>query len=682
MGLVHVIAALVALLTLGARGYQLSHRGLFWDDLVIPSFFSGFNPVGSNGDTSNPTSNPSSHPTLLQSADSDSARFAAEQLSTAVGKTAPHTGSPILERLFNSYDGHLIPGSAALQMAVAHIAPLSWWLPALVIFLATALSTLVWFLVMRKAINLGAHPGLALLIFTALTTSPFLSATTGWWSAAINALAWQLAAAGIVLVGLHPRIQPIALTLALTGIEFIALLFTEKALGLIALMIAVVWIRSATATHRQPHRVAPLYGALLVPAILTAVWTMLYLSIVGPTPQHPGFAITSAIPHALVTLIIPALVGGPWEWERWHPGSPFAALPWGIGLAITLLLLAGAAFAISRTFRSSTHSSRIHSHHPTRRAITVFGAALLCSAAYLSLVLFLMIRARTSTGTTDLLPRTPHYYADWWSFTLVLLLLAGIGLAPHSTVTDVASTRRPPLIPFLRFSAGRGATIAATLLAVSASISTITWTATWRDDTSREYLANLRSSVVEPYEQGKLAPLLNQPVRIDVLNPLLHPFNSVNSITGVPVATHTTQPKVVNDEGQLVDADVLHVASNPQGKEPQCGTRIEAGKPQIVLLDKPVPFGDWTWEFNAAATRDAKVKISMPNGLQSASEVAKRAVTVPVGTNPQTQWVRINGVGGTMAVEVIGPEGTSLCLGAGAIGPLLPAQKPARVPKQ
>lgn len=659
MGLVHVVAALVTLLALGARGFQLSQRGLFWDDLVIPSFFSGFNPVGPGNDSGSFASNPSDQPTSIGSAETDSSRFAAEQLGTAIGKSAPHADAPLLERLFSSYDGHLMPGAASLQMAVAHVAPLSWWLPAIIIFIATAVSTLAWYVVMRKAIRLGAHPGLALLVFTALTTSPFLSAAIGWWSAAINALAWQLAAAGIVLVGLRPRIRPMTLALAFTGIEFIALLFTEKALSLIALMIAVVWVRSI-ATDRQPHQVAPWYPTLIAPAILTVVWTALYLSIVGSTPQQQGFAITSAIPKALITLIIPALVGGPWKWERWHPGSPFAALPWGIGLMITLLLLGGLVFAIRRAAQSA------------RRVLAISAAVFVGSTAYLSLILFLMVRARTSAGTTDLLPRTPHYYADWWTFTLLLVLLAGIALSPARTPFAVLSTRRPTLAPTPRLSAGRGAFILATMLAVSATISAVSWTLTWRSDPSQEYLANLRKSVAEPYKEGKLAPLLNQPARIDVLNPLLHPFNSNNSIAGVPVATHTTQPKVVDDRGQLVDAGVLKVASNQQGSEPQCGTRISAGKPQVVLLDKPLPFGDWTWEFNAAATQNARVRISMPNGLQSASEVAERAVTVQVGTNPQTQWVRINGVGGTIALEVLSPKGTSVCLGSGAIGPLLP----------
>ena len=661
MGLVHVVAALVTLLALGARGFQLSQRGLFWDDLVIPSFYSGFNPVGPDNDPGPFASNPSNQPTSIGSAASDSSRFAAEQLGTAIGKSAPHADAPLLERLFSSYDGHLMPGSASLQMAVAHVVPLSWWLPAVIVFFATAASTLAWYVVMRKVIRLGAHPGLALLVFTALTTSPFLSAAIGWWSAAINALAWQLAAAGIVLVGLRPHIRPMTLALAFTGIEFIALVFTEKALSLIALMIAVAWIRSITITDCQSHRVAPWYRTLLAPAILTVAWTVLYLSIVGSTPQQQGFTITSAIPKTLITLIIPALAGGPWKWERWHPGSPFAALPWGIGLMITLLLLGGLVFAIHRAARS------------TRRVIAISTAVFVGSTAYLSLVLFLMVRARTSAGTTDLLPRTPHYYADWWTFTLLLVLLAGIALSPTHTATTYFSTRRPTLAPIPHLSAGRSTFIVATMLAVSATISTVSWTLTWRNDPSQEYLANLRRSVAEPYKKGKLAPLLNQPARIDVLNPLLHPFNSNNSIAGVPVAAHTTQPKVVNDKGQLVDAGVLQVASNKQGSEPQCGTRISAGKPQVVLLDKPLPFGDWTWEFNAAATQDARVRISMPNGLQSASEVAERAVTVQVGTNPQTQWVRLNGVGGTIALEVLGPKGTSVCLGSGAIGPLLPA---------
>ncbi|MCX2162406.1 hypothetical protein [Corynebacterium auriscanis] len=649
----YLVAALVALLTVGARGFQLSQRGLFWDDLVIPSFYSGFNPVGGQPTPAMGENSPSATPPGVPGAspaDPASAQFAAEQLHSALGKTIPDAHASLPERLFTPYDGHLMPGASALQLAVSRADPLSWHVPAVLIFGLTIALTIGWFLVARKAIQWGASPGLALIVYTAACVSPFLSSATGWWSAAINALAWQLAAVGILLVGLRTKNRTVALSIAFTGIQLTGLLFTEKALSLVAIIATVTWVRAQV--QRQPR----LLRATIAPAVLTVAWAAWYLSIAGFHDDSEGFAVTTAVPKALATLVLPGMIGGPWVWDRWHPGSPFADLALGVAVPLSLAIVTGLLYLAWRVVSNSTRS--------TRRAMCVLAMIVGASFAYLAAVLVVMVRARTSTGTTDLLPRTPHYYADWWTFTLVVVLLGGIALSSRRP------SDHPPAIP-----TGRRFSVAAMFLAISATISTVTWTTTWQDDPTREYLANLRQTVVDPQRAGTLSPLLSQPARIDVLSPLVHPFNSINAIAGVPVATHTTQPKVVDDSGRLVDAGVLRVASNKKGTEPQCGTRITAGKPRVVMLDQPLPFGDWTWEFNAAATQDAQVRISMPNGLQSASEVAKRAVTVPVGRELQTQWVRINGVGGTIAVEVQGAEGTSVCLGEGAIGPLLPVQQ-------
>ncbi|OFT90678.1 hypothetical protein [Corynebacterium sp. HMSC28B08] len=649
----YLVAALVALLTVGARGFQLSQRGLFWDDLVIPSFYSGFNPVGGQPTSAMGENSPLATPPGVPGvppADPASAQFAAEQLRSALGKTIPDAHASLPERLFTPYDGHLMPGTSALQLAVSRADPLSWHVPAVLIFGLTIVLAIGWFLVARRAIQWGASPGLALIVYTAACVSPFLSSATGWWSAAINALAWQLAAVGILLVGLRTKNGTVALSIAFTGIQLTALLFTEKALSLVAIIATVTWVRAQV--QRQPR----LLRATIAPAVLTVAWAAWYLSVAGFHDDSEGFAVTTAVPKALATLVLPGMIGGPWVWDRWHPGSPFADLALGIAVPLFLVIVTGLLYLAWRVLSNSTRS--------TRRAMRVLAMIVGASFAYLAAVLVVMVRARTSTGTTDLLPRTPHYYADWWTFTLVVVLLGGIALSSRRP------SDHPPAIP-----TGRRFSVAAMFLAISATISTVTWTMTWQDDPTREYLANLRQTVVDPQRAGTLSPLLSQPARIDVLSPLLHPFNSINAIAGVPVATHTTQPKVVDDSGRLVDAGVLRVASNKKGTEPQCGTRITAGKPRVVVLDQPLPFGDWTWEFNAAATQDAQVRISMPNGLQSASEVSKRAVTVPVGTELQTQWVRINGVGGTIALEVQGAEGTSVCLGEGAIGPLLPVQQ-------
>ena len=101
-----------------------------------------------------------------------------------------------------------------------------------------------------------------------------------------------------------------------------------------------------------------------------------------------------------------------------------------------------------------------------------------------------------------------------------------------------------------------------------------------------------------------------------------------------------------------------------------------AGQSAILELTQPLPFGEWTWELNAAATRPVHVTITTPNGLESAEETDKRAVTVRVDEQLKTQWVRVPGGGGLVKLQVSGPVGASVCVGTGAIGGLFPVESP------
>ena len=186
IGIPAVLGGLLVVL----RCVQVSQRTLYWDDLVIPAKFS---PLSFTG-------------------------------------------------LFRLYDNHLMPGSALVQVLVARAAPLSWWLPALIIVLLTAASFLLWVCALRALAP--DRPMMRLIGLALLGFSPFLMDAAGWWSTAINAYAWQCACAGVLWLVLrgHPWFATIVL--------LVGLVFTEKSLTIMPVIVVLLLIIGKIRSHK------------------------------------------------------------------------------------------------------------------------------------------------------------------------------------------------------------------------------------------------------------------------------------------------------------------------------------------------------------------------------------------------------------------------------------------------
>jgi len=168
--------------------------------------------------------------------------------------------------------------------------------------------------------------------------------------------------------------------------------------------------------------------------------------------------------------------------------------------------------------------------------------------------------------------------------------------------------------------------------------------------------------------------ILNQQTPLEVLTPLMHPYNWVSAIAGITPVSATTQPRVFDAHGLLHPARVEPVSHSQLGPEPECGYRVYSGGSVDIPINPGVPFGEWVWEFNSLASTDGmKVTITTPNGLESIAATNSRAITVPAPTELGTKWVRVPGGGQILRVVVTGPAPQAhVCIGAGALGPLVP----------
>ena len=576
----------VALLSLVVRGLQLSQRTFYWDDFLIPATFSG----GSLGD------------------------------------------------YFASYDGHLMPASALVQVLAHRIAPLNWWLPAIVLMLLSALAAALW---SKVCVQLTGRSLTTLGLYTALLFSPFLMDAAGWWSAGINALAWQIGMAGFMVCLLAAHRALPRYSLFATGFLLFALLFTEKALTIVPAALALAVLGGMTRRDIARFFAAP--GALFV------VWSLLFLTL-SPLPREEANSqsLWSALPNSLFTTVIPGALGGPLSWDRWSPSSAFATAPtwWSVASAILLLVLA--AFWLRRDTR-----------HRLLGLFLVLG--------YLAAIYALLGRARNSTGTSGLLLASMHYFADWFTFAVLVVGCCALSYGrPH-----VANRPTPSFAAARSRWVGVGAILGAVAISIA---STYTWVGTWSNDRTADYLANLRASTGLD-GSGEPPQLLDQPVPLDILTPVVNPYDRVSTLTGQPAVTQVDEPpRIIDESGKIVDAEVVASATSTAGKEPECGVRIAAGRSQAILLDNALPFGDWTWQLNATASTDMTLTITTPNGLEDAKETKSRAVDVRVGTELKPRWVRVSGGGGILLVRAEADSGAPdeyVCIGAGGIGPLV-----------
>jgi hypothetical protein len=109
----------------------------------------------------------------------------------------------------------------------------------------------------------------------ALVFSPFLMVGSGWWSAALTALTWQLTAAAVILVLVRTsRWGVLPSSAAVCGVLLVGLLMTERVLTVVP---AVLVLTVLAGRFRWRRWVAPV--------LLTVAWAALYLGLGGFTPS-------------------------------------------------------------------------------------------------------------------------------------------------------------------------------------------------------------------------------------------------------------------------------------------------------------------------------------------------------------------------------------------------------------
>ncbi|MGZ8802211.1 MAG: hypothetical protein ACXWZL_06265 [Mycobacterium sp.] len=537
--------------------------------------------------------------------------------------------------LFDDHDGHVMPGAFLVAGAITRLAPLNWVGPAISLVVLTLLASLA--LLRALYVILGWRPVLLLPLTFALFT-PLAVPGFAWWAAALNslpmlaAMAWVCADA-ILLLRTGNHRYAVTGTVAYFG----GLLFFEKAaiIPFVAFTVtALYWHVTGSGSVRAVwQRGARLWLACLA---LTAAWVGVYLLVVDQQRWSFDLSMTWDLWWRSVTHgIVPGLVGGPWDWQRWAPASPWATPPTSVMVLGWVALAGVVAVTLFRKQRIG----------PVWLA--ALGYAVACQVP-----IYLM---RSSQFTALELAQTLRYLPD---LVVVLALLAAVGLcAPNRERSGRLDS-----------SAVRSVSTACLALAFVASClySTATFLTSWRDNPAQPYLDNARTALATA-NTSSAAPMLDQEVDPLVLQRVAWPENLASHMFALlrerpEFSSATTELRMLDSSGNLVDAMVTWVRAIRPGPGPQCGYLVQPDFPVRMPLDGPLLPADWTAEINYLANSDGSMMLSLSEGDE---------VKVPVRPGLNRVYVRLPGAGDAITVRA-NTAALSVCVAAGPVGFVAP----------
>ncbi|WP_109559185.1 hypothetical protein [Mycobacteroides saopaulense] len=535
--------------------------------------------------------------------------------------------------LFDDHDGHVMPAAFLLAGAITKLAPLNWFWPALSLVILQALASVA--LLRALWAILGWRPVLLVPLTFALFTPLAIPGFT-WWAAALNslpmltAMCWFVADAVLLDRTGNRRYAAEAMGAFLGG-----LLFFEKSVVIPFVAFAVValltYLRGGgwSSLRRTWRRGAVLW---LPAGALTAAWIVLYLVVVDQKRWSTDLSMTwSLLQRSFTHGVLPGLVGGPWRWERWVPSSPWAEpSSFVIGLG---------AFALVATVLLTCYR---------KQRLALVWLTLLGYLIASQVPIYLM---RSSAFTALLLAQTLRYLPD---LVVVATLLAAVGLTaanrPSSTCL-YSSARRTVAV-----------SVALALFVGSSLVSTAGYLRSWRNNPASPYIANVKESLAAVADGPAV---LDQEVDPLVLQNVVRPENLLSHMFALvrprpEIGSTTTQLRMLDRYGHLLDAQVTWVRAITEGPVTGCGYLVQST--QTLPLTGPLLPADWIVELNYLANTEGAVWASFTNGPR---------VKVPVRPGLNRVFIRLPGSGNSLTLQPI-TQSLSLCVAVGPVGALAP----------
>lgn len=524
--------------------------------------------------------------------------------------------TPHPDLLLQPHDDHLMPGAWLLLWLVAAVAPLNWpvTLGLLGVGQVVAAAAVAWGCWQWCPRWAAVPTGLYLL-------TPLTLASTTWWATAVNILPLHAALALVVthtlLAVREPGSRRTHLVVAVAALV-VGLLFTERALFIAPVVVLMLW---CTGTWRVAAKASGMVSVVV--AVPTLAWAGIYLAVVG-APGATGERL-GQVPELLVTgyvqALLPTVAGGPWGWERWAPGPPWAAP----GAEV---VVAGSVAVVLIVWWTGRHR---------RRDLLVWVPTVVYPLAPL-LALGL---ARTGPETAVEIVQTLRHFSE-------VAVIAALSLAVLLSRGDQAGPSR---------TERRVGGVVLVALLISSAVSTVGYARVWAQQPAREYFHTLRAELAQRGSGGE--PLLDQPVDLEVLLPVVHPDNMLSRLIGglpgtPPVEPWTHDPVLIDGQGRVRAAELYPLRATRSDAE--C-TPVAGGERVLVELDGPLLERDWVLRLNYFADAPGTLRLGLDG----------QPVTVPVDAGLIQVHVALSGGGRQLLVEPSTDTG-QVCLARSEVG--------------
>ncbi len=577
------------------------------------------------------------------------------------------SSNPILswDYLGHSHDGHFMPAAFLVAGVSTVVAPVDWLIPAVTLVALQALASLaVWRMirVLAPRAGIGALAALAFYLFTPMTVPAF-----AWWAAALNSLPLQAAMAWIVadavlLVRSRGRRPDARLIVIRSAVVFVvALAFFEKSLFILPVAFAAATLSARTAVRTPPTGTAPgaesdrrdvpaadsaliraFTGARALWVVLSGVfvvWLIVFFSVSDATAgEHSISQTLRLVWRSINNAVVPSFAGGPWEWERWVPSPPMGFAPvWMIVLG-WLVIAALVVWAVR-----------------TRHGAA---AVVACAAGYVVVAQLPVMWNRSSANTALELAQTMRYLPDTAVvITIAIALIVGSGARQHPAGRHVGERSE------------RGQTGVAVVALVgafavaSAMVSLASFSSSWRDDPTGDYLANAKQALARNQDHT----MFDQALPLEVLLPVAYPNNQISHTFGrlrerPDFGVTTDRLMVLDNSGHMVEGAVTPARTI----EPGSGAcdRPEIDGPTELSLSGPLLQWRWTIAVGYCANMPGQIEMALDDGP---------AQRVDVQAGLHVVYVQLEGRGRGISVRPLTPD-LALHTGEGRVGEVADAR--------
>ena len=487
------------------------------------------------------------------------------------------------------YAGHIMPAGMYLSWLTDQVAPFDFRLPATLLLGMQALADagLVVLLLRLFGSRRGILVPLALYLWCAISIPLAI-----WWAAGVNqlpmqvALFWVLACHVAYLQDGRVRHAVAACAWLLAGLAFYEkVLLVLGAVGLVSLC----YFATGSVAERLRSLWARFRTGIVMYAALGLVYLVVYV-VVGLN-FSPSRANNDALAQVATNMVvhawIPAIVGGPLQWQEIDQFAlPAPGAPVILGSLVVVALVA-----------REIHRSRLHS----LRAWLLPGFFLLCNIVLVAAGRASFVGAQISLDF--------RYQGELAAVTAIAL---GCAVLPIRGAAESASPRGPSeLLDHPR----RVATLV-TAICVLATVSSVQFIEHWNDNPpGKAYFDRLL-----PALQSRTTPvtLVDAPVPDVIMWPIGYPLNMQSKLLR-QYSDHTHFVDVATDHISMIDrngdiapAVVDPVRSNVPGPRHGCGYRIRS-KPVTVPLSGPLAYGGWWVRIGYLASAASPVRVTAGN---------------------------------------------------------------------